>query len=97
MEGSRNATATTSAAAAAVEDSSSQRNPFDTPGVDNIDTNPFATPAVATPAAESVTSRQLGQTRNTSSFDDGILSILFCLWIFPTNFYSAYRSSTFQK
>ncbi|KAH7183257.1 concanavalin A-like lectin/glucanase domain-containing protein [Fusarium flagelliforme] len=67
MEGSRTATS-----AAAAEGSSLRQqttaDPFATPGPDNTE-NPFATPVAATPAAESVTSRQLGFTRNDSSFE----------------------------
>jgi hypothetical protein len=78
MEGSGTATS-----AAAAEDSSPQRaaNPFATPGAESTD-NPFATPVVATPAAEYVASRQLGQTRNNSSFDGMFLSIAVFLLLF---------------
>ncbi|KAF5667450.1 beta-1,3-glucan binding protein [Fusarium heterosporum] len=63
MDGSRTATS------AAPEDALSARmNPFATPGAESHD-NPFATPAIATPIAESVASRRLTQTRNTSSFE----------------------------
>lgn len=76
MEGSRTATS-----AAAAEGSSLRQqttaDPFATPGPDNTE-NPFATPVAATPAAESVTSRQLGFTRNASSFE----GMYLCLQVF---------------
>ena len=82
MEGSRTATS-----AAAAGGSSQQQqtlaDPFATPGPDNTE-NPFATPVAATPAAESVTSRQLGYTRNTSSFEGMYLHLSF--FILSNNF-----------
>ncbi|KAF5021881.1 hypothetical protein F66182_6072 [Fusarium sp. NRRL 66182] len=62
MVGSKTATS-------AAEDSSSQRvNPFGTPGTEQAE-NPFATPVVATPSAESVTSQRPTHTRNVSAYE----------------------------
>ena len=84
MEGSR--TATSAAAAGGSSQQQQQQtlaDPFATPGPDNTE-NPFATPVAATPAAESVTSRQLGYTRNTSSFEGMYVHLLF--FILSNNF-----------